>query len=221
MVRCRLGGNGSRRHRTALGGGRGAAAGHGSEGGFAHSGWHSLEIAGCVCVPGSVPSPPPLPPPRLGDVALRGEAHGGRRGAWLWPGLARTPACSGGEEWNAVRGGESRPRRELGRRARRTITRRIRQGGPGRRRKRGAGRGRAPFRRRCASLASAEPEPDPSSGLPRLQPALALRSPAAPARARVGRRGRRDGAEEANRFCVATRTVGPSLGRSISLIRYL
>lgn len=50
--------------------------------------------------------------------------------------------------------------------------------------------------------------PADSDGHSRLHPALALGSPAAPAPGGRGRRAERDGAEEANRFCVTTRTLG-------------
>lgn len=139
---------------------------------------HSLQLNPLgllsACVTPSVPSPPPLPPVR-GRRTSR-EAHGGR-GAWLWPRLARS-ACSGGEEWNAVRGGESSPRHELGRGARDTIAEFER---PRRsRKKRGVETGRAPFRRRCASLAAAE---GPASA--KVAGASPLRlSPSAPPRAR-------------------------------------
>lgn len=131
MVRCRLGGNVfcSTRCLAAtegrLRGGQGAG-GYASERGLLTPADIPLRFLSVyVCVrerPGACPSPPP---PKRRRLRTSQGAHGGR-GAWLWPMLARS-ACSGAEEWNAIRGGESSPRHELGRWARDTITSRIRE----------------------------------------------------------------------------------------------
>lgn len=68
--------------------------------------------------------------------------------------------------------------------------------------------GAPPWPPRRSRRARRRPVPADSDRHPRLHPALARGSPAAPAPGSGGRRAGRDGAEEADRFCVTTRTVG-------------
>lgn len=127
MVRCRLGGNVSRSTRCLAatkgrwGGGLGAA-GHASMRGLLTSADSPLRFlsAWVTRSVGDPPSPPgDAAPPRERTVAA---GLGCGRG-WR---ARRAPAE---KEWNAIRGGESSPRHEFGRRARDTITRRIREAG--------------------------------------------------------------------------------------------